>query len=73
MNKAAVLAKIEAAKNEMTAASSDLERILREIKIAPRAEKTKISEVVEKAFAELRAARAKLVELEQELGADPDD
>jgi hypothetical protein len=73
MKKKAVLAKIVAAKTEMTAAETDLDKVLREIRMAPRAEKTAISEVVQKAFAELRAARIKLVELEEELSAEPDD
>ena len=73
MKKRAVLAKIDAAKTELTAAEADLDKVLREIRMAPRAEKTAISEVVQKAFTELRAARAKLVELEEDLVAEPDD
>ena len=70
MKTTAILAKIEEATREMTAAESDLDRILREIRVAPRAEKTTISEVVQKAFSELRNARSKLVELQEELRAD---
>ena len=73
MNKAAVLAKIESAKNQMGAAEADLDRVIRDIRIAPRAQKTTISDALQKAFAELRAARARLVELEQLVVADPDD
>jgi hypothetical protein len=70
MKTSAILAKIEEATREMAAAEGDLDRLLREIRVAPRAEKTTISEVVQKAFAELRAARSKLVELQEDLIAD---
>lgn len=65
MNKKALLDKLQAAKTEMNAAEADLEKLLREIRVAPRAEKTTMSDVVQKAFAELRSAKARLLELEE--------
>jgi len=73
MKKAALLAEMEAAERDIGAAEEDLGRMLREIKVAPRAEKTTITEVVERAFTTLRAARARLVRLEEALAAEADD
>jgi hypothetical protein len=64
MNELAVIAKLDAAKNELSLAEGDLGRAIREIRVAPRAEKTAISDVLEHAFARLSAARAALVDLE---------
>jgi hypothetical protein len=61
------LAKIAAAKEDMTGAEEALEQVLRAMQVAPRAEKTTISKVVEDAFGKLRAARANLVDLETSL------
>ena len=65
MNKKALLDKLQAAKTEMNAAEADLEKLLREIRVAPRAEKTTMSDVGQQAFAELRSAMARLLELEE--------
>jgi hypothetical protein len=65
VKKKLLLTKIESAKNEMSAAEDDLEVVLREIKIAPRAQKTTTSVAVEDAFKKLKAARAALGELEK--------
>ena len=64
MNKRKLLEKITAAKTELMEAEADLDRCMREIRIAPRAEKTTITAMVEAAFSKLRSARADLVELE---------
>ncbi len=61
----AFLARVTSAKNEMIAAESELEKALGEIRVAPRAEKTTISAIVEAAFENVKSARAKLVQLEQ--------
>ena len=72
MNKKALLEKIAAAKVEMGAAEVDLEKVLREIRVAPRAEKTTMSDVVQKAFVELRSAKARLLELETLVAEEAD-
>jgi hypothetical protein len=64
MNKNAVMEKLAAAKSELALAEDDLEKAIREIRVAPRAEKTAIGGVLEDAFARLRAARAALVDIE---------
>jgi hypothetical protein len=68
-----ILAKIAVAKKDMLGAEEDLEKVLREMQVVPRAEKTSISKVVEDAFAKLRAARANLVDLETSLKAEAED
>lgn len=67
-----LLSKIESAKTGLSDAEGDLEKVLREIRIAPRAQKTTISAVVEDAFAKLRAARATLGDLEEIVVKDED-
>jgi hypothetical protein len=64
MTNATLLEKIDAAKKEIALAESELELVLTQIRAAPRAEKTNVSEVVESAFQRLRNARRALVELE---------
>ncbi|KYF51415.1 hypothetical protein BE08_32235 [Sorangium cellulosum] len=64
MQKKTLLEKVTAAKQEIADAESNLERALREIQVAPRADKTTVSEVVQAAFTKLRAARTNLTELE---------
>lgn len=56
--------KIAAARTEIADAESALEKIVSEIDLAPRAEKTTVTAVVEDAFTKLRAARLHLEELE---------
>lgn len=72
MKKKIVLAKIETAKREIAQAEVDLDKALREIVSAPRAEKTAVSEVVKAAFTNLRTARVTLGELEEIVSTDPD-
>jgi hypothetical protein len=63
--------KLGAALKEVTAAEDALGEVLREIEIAPRAEKKAISDAVSLAFERLRIARRELIEL-QELAAAGD-
>ncbi|MGK3991665.1 hypothetical protein [Sorangium sp. So ce1024] len=70
MQKKTLLEKVTAAKQEIADAESNLERALGEIQVAPRADKTTVSEVVQEAFAKLRAARTNLIELEGLVMAD---
>ena len=65
-----LLDKITAATTGIKDAEDDLEKLLRALVREPRAEKMKISEVVEGAFAKLKSARACLTDLEVTLTAD---
>jgi hypothetical protein len=67
-----VMEEIRAAKSSVSDAEQDLTRLLSEIRIAPRAEKTGISEALESAFDKLRAAREHLGALER-LVRGPED
>jgi hypothetical protein len=60
--------KIEAAQNEIILAEEDLETALSQIRVARRAEKTNVSDAVERALQRLRSARRTLADLEE-----PDD
>jgi hypothetical protein len=55
-----ILAEIAAAKSDVMAAEQELDKLLRQIEVAARAEKTTISEAVRTAFGKLRAARQHL-------------
>lgn len=68
----AILAKVKTAATEVSDAASDLDKLLAELRSAPRAEKTTISKVVEAAFARLKAARVALSDVEKIL-QDEDD
>ncbi len=63
----AALASLQEAKDEVAASEAQLERVISEIQVAPRAAKTGISEVVEQALGLLRDARAKVVIAEEVL------
>ena len=65
MDAKALLVKIVAAKRKIADAEGDLEKVLREIEIAPRADKTMISNVVAEAYKKVRAARQELVDSEE--------
>ena len=60
MDTKTIMAEIMAAKNEVHEAEKQLDKLLREIEVAARAEKTTISEAVRGAFGKLRAARQHL-------------
>lgn len=70
MEKQILLGKITAAKKDITDAENDLERLLREIQSAPRADKTTISKVVEDAFSKLKAVKTNLLDLEGAIKTD---
>jgi hypothetical protein len=59
-----ILEEIGVAKNGVADAENDLARLLKEIEVAPRAEKTTISEALHAAFQKLRDAREHLGKLE---------
>jgi hypothetical protein len=67
-----VLKEIMQAKRGLADAENELARLLREVKVAPRAEKTTISEALNDAFQKLRDARARLGRLEALLRGEDD-
>jgi hypothetical protein len=64
------LEKLEAAKRDLSLAEQAIERLLREIPVVARAEKTRASAAVEGAFSRLRAAQSDLADLEKLLRAE---
>jgi hypothetical protein len=60
-----LLHEIKSAKEAVADAEGDLAGLLREVRTAVRAEKTTISEALQKAFDKLRAARGQLLRLEK--------
>lgn len=62
--------RIERAKAEVDAAEGQLEQVLRELTVAPRAEKTTVSRGVESAFSKLRAVKSDLDVLEKMLAEE---
>jgi hypothetical protein len=72
MTRAIVLEKIAAAKQAIIDAESELKKVVREIAVAPRAEKTPISRAVEDAFTKLNTAKTNLGNLEK-LAASEND
>jgi hypothetical protein len=71
MNKT-VRAKIHLATREMADAETELERVLKEMRIGSRAEKTTVTAVVEAALDRVRTARAAVASLDPLLGDDDD-
>lgn len=71
--KEVILAKVHTAATEVTDAADDLDKLLAEIKAAPRAQKTTISKVVEEAFSRLKTARTVLIDVEKILKKEKDD
>ena len=65
IKKAPILAKIKDAKQVITLAEKDVEKVLLDVRVAPRAEKTTITKAVQDAFVKLRAAKTSLIELEK--------
>jgi hypothetical protein len=67
-----MLSKIDCARDHLSAAEVDLQKLLKEMPVAPRAQKVEMSLVIEDAFAKLRLAKSGLAELEL-LARAPDD
>jgi hypothetical protein len=61
---------VSAARQDLTEAESELVKVLGEIRVALRAEKTAVTTAVEDAFTKLRRAKTRLAELEAELVSD---
>ena len=72
MNDKIILDEIRVAKDRVADAESDLARLLKEIEVAPRAEKTTISEALHNAFQKLRDAREHVGKLETLIRAKDD-
>lgn len=72
MKKELVLGKIRAAREEVSSAEAELAKVLGEIKVATRAQKTTTSDAFKAAFDKLRAARLHLVMLEQIANDEPE-
>lgn len=67
-----LLSKVQTAVTEVSDAAGELDRLLAQIKVAPRAQKTTISAVVEEAFSRLSVARVALSEVEMILTKEKD-
>jgi hypothetical protein len=65
-----LLPMLSLARQELSEAESELDKVMGEIRNALRAEKTAITSAVEDAFARLRRAKSKLAELETKLSAN---
>jgi hypothetical protein len=72
MSDKSILDELRVAKDRVADAGSDLARLLKEIEVSPRAEKTTISEALHNAFQKLRDARERLGKLETLIGAKDD-
>jgi hypothetical protein len=64
MSDKSILDEIRVAKDRVADAENDLARLLKEIEVSPRAEKTTITEALQSAFQKLRDARERLGTLE---------
>lgn len=72
MERSVALAKLEGAKAAITEAERNLEKAIDEIEISARAEKTWMTQVVVDAFARLKAAKGKLVDLGKSIASEKD-
>jgi hypothetical protein len=70
MDRALLASKVEAAKGAVTDAEVELERLISDLRVMARAEKTTINAALESAFTKLRAARRDLEALEDVLAKD---
>ena len=71
MDTAQLLEKLIVARQELNDAAAYLEKVLGEIEVVPRAEKTAISEIVSAAFAKLNSAKTTLEDLKNLVADDP--
>lgn len=65
MNKQLILDKIKLARQELTEAQDNVAKVLRELKVSPRADKSMISEELELAFGKVKRANDDLVDLQK--------
>ncbi|MDB5215300.1 MAG: hypothetical protein JWO86_3227 [Myxococcaceae bacterium] len=71
--KQTILTKVHTAATEVSESVNDLDKLLADLKSAPRAEKTTISKIVEEAFLRLKNARAELTEVEKLLKKEKEE
>lgn len=64
MNKQAILDKIKVAQQELSDAQANVAKVLRELKVGVRADKSMIGEALEAAFDKVKLANEDLVALE---------
>jgi len=64
IDRSELAAKLEEAKRHVTDAEANMEKLIRELRVTARAEKTTISLALESAFTTLRSARLNLEALE---------
>jgi hypothetical protein len=62
--KETILTKVQVASTEVSESVNELDKLLSDLKSAPRAEKTTISKIVEEAFLRLKHARSALSDVE---------
>lgn len=67
MDRKLLASKIDVAKLEVSSAEADIEKLMADLRVMPRAEKTTISAVLETSFDKLRRARLALEALEGHL------
>jgi len=64
MNKQAIIDKIKVARQELGDAEANVGKVLRELKVSVRADKSMIGEALEAAFAKVKLANKDLADLE---------
>jgi len=73
MKASVVKAEVDAALGEVETAAHALETLLKELQIAPRAEKVQVSTAIETAFTRLRSARDALAKLHDAASRESDE
>ena len=63
--KQTILTKVHIATKEVSESVDELDKLLSDLKTAPRAQKTTISKIVEEAFLRLKNARVALIDVEK--------
>lgn len=63
--KQTILTKVQIAATEVSESVNELDKLLADLKTAPRAQKTTISKIVEEAFVRLKNARVALIDVEK--------
>ena len=68
-----ILSKVETAATEVSESVSELDKLLADLKSSPRAEKTKITKIIEDAFSRLKTARVALSDVEKLLKKEKEE
>jgi hypothetical protein len=71
--KQTLLAKVTTATQEVSDAAAALDKLLKDLKTAPRAQKTTISQIVEEAFSRLKTARVALSDVQKILAKEVEE